>query len=834
MKYKNEYLSEISFPLGGIGSGSIGLCGNGALRDWEIFNHANKGSINGYSHFAVKAEYKGKKFVKVLNGDHISSLSGIYEQRQFGGFGYGPDQRTMCGFPHFSKCEFKGEFPIAEIKFSDNEFPVDVKLKAFSPFIPLDEDNSSLPAAFFEISAQNTLDADIDFTVAFSLMNPFKSGYNTASEKRLTFYSAENKESVEYGDLTVATDSENCEIQEYWHRTSWHSDNVVKYWDELSNAKKICNRHYGESAEKDHGTVYARVKAKAGQKVNVRFVLTWNIPRRKNDWSNDGVDTAWKNYYAVMFENSVESAKYALENWNMLYSRTDMFRKTLFSSTLDVAVKEAASSCLSVLRSAAVLRLEDGSFYGWEGLHEKSGSCEGTCQHVYNYAYALCFLFPRLERSVRDLEFKYSTDKNGYMSFRLQLPLGKNFGIWHACVDGQMGTVFKWYREWKLSGDTAWLKENWEKIKLILDFAQSEQNNDKWDEDGDGILEGRQHHTLDMELFGASSWLQGMYVLALKCAVEMAEYLGDEAAKIKYGKFCENGYNYIKNELFNGKYFIQKINLNDKSVLEKFGEWVVKNYWDEESEQIKYQIGEGSSVDQLLAKWHGNILGIDGIFDNAQAKIALQNVYKNNFKENLRNVVNTWRVFALNDEAGTVICDYPEGANKPTVPITYTEECMTGFEYAFAGLLISEGFIKEGKKVVKAIRDRYDGKKRNPYNELECGSNYARAMASFALIPIFSGYYFDLPNKCIGFDPVEKKDTFISFFSCGTCWGQFEKHGANVRIKICEGEIELEEIRIPFKNKVKCVYADGKKIPFEFKNGCLKISAAAKKSIRIE
>ena len=55
MKYTGDFTNEISFPLGGIGTGSIGLGGNGRLIDWEIFNRPSKGSINGYSHLAIKA-----------------------------------------------------------------------------------------------------------------------------------------------------------------------------------------------------------------------------------------------------------------------------------------------------------------------------------------------------------------------------------------------------------------------------------------------------------------------------------------------------------------------------------------------------------------------------------------------------------------------------------------------------------------------------------------------------------------------------------------------------------------------------------------------------------
>jgi len=821
MIYRNNSLSEISFPLGGIGTGCIGLCGNGMLKDWEIFNKPNKGSVNGYSHIAIKLKYKGKSYIKVLNGDVTTALSGVYKQKMFTGFGYGPDKETMCGFPHFRDCTFKGEFPFAEITFADDDFPVRVKLRAYNPFIPMDEDNSSIPCAIFDVDVLNTLDAPIDLRIAFSVMNPFEKGYNVKTENGLMLCSTDDKQSTSYGDLTVLTDCPDYCVQEYWHRTNWMLDNVTRFWEDLSRDEKPIERHYDEAGKEDHGTVFAHTVAKANEHGRVKLVLAWSIPNRANDWSKPEPSRAWKNYYATLFDNSNETAKYVLKNSDMLYKRSDAFRKLIQSTTADKAVIDAASSNLTALRAATIMRLEDGSFYGFEGAHEHAGSCEGTCQHVYNYAYALCFLFPRLEKSIRDLEFKYSTLPSGYMGFRLMLPVGSGAMIWHACVDGQMGAVIKCYREWKLSGDTEWLKANWDNIKLVLNFARSKENGDKWDLDGDGILEGRQHQTLDAELFGPSSWLEGMYVLALKCAIEMAEYLGDDLAKTEYLPLYENGRDFIKNKLFNGKYFIQQIDIQDKKYLEPYGEDAVKYYWDDECGEVKYQIGEGSSIDQLLARWHGNIIGVDGIFDDKQTHTALKNMYKNNFKQSLRSVANSWRIFALNDESGAIICDYPKGSKKPIFPICYTEECNTGFEYAFAGLLISEGLYDEGISIVKAIRNRYDGKKRNPYNEIECGSNYSRSMASFALLPILSGFTFDLPHNEIGFKPLKMQENYKTFFACGSCYGQLSVSKERVKISLTDGTVELSALSLPFIKNVDSVSVDGKDIPFRLNEGRL-------------
>lgn len=838
MMYSGEKLKEIVFPLGGIGTGSIGLAGNGSLVDWEIFNRPNKGSVNGYSFFVIKAEYpNGKNVTKILQGDRAKDLMGKYSKTKYAGYGYGPNSATMCGFPHFRSVRFDGKFPIATLTFQDDNFPAKVVLKAFNPFIPLDADNSSIPAAFFEITIKSFAD-NIKYSVILSVSNPFESSANKKIDNdrhtsvKMTHYgkAATDKE---YGDMTVAVDRKDGIYQEYWYRGAWQ-DKATTFWHDLTDGA-FKNRHYDEAGKGDVCSVGASEMIDSKHSKNFRFLISWNMPNNYNYWDpckdESGNDITWKNYYSTMFVNSAASCFYSLDNWNSLYKKTNRFCRSLHSSTLDKAVIDAVSSTISVLKSPTVLRLEDGTFYGWEGVHEQEGSCEGTCTHVWSYAYALCFLFPELERSLRDTEIKHNTDEYGKMRFRTKLPLGRYRGNFHPCVDGQMATVIKVYRDWKITGNSEWLRDNWSEIKNILEFAWSEHNTNEWDRNKDGILEGRQHHTLDMELFGPSSWLQGMYLAALKAAAEIADFLGDFEKRDEYTDLFENGYKWTRDNLFNGEYFFHAVQLENKTVTEHFD---CSDYWNDEKGQLKYQIGEGCEIDQMLGQWHANICGLGDIFDKQQRRTALQSMMENNFKKSLRDVVNAWRVFALNDESGAVICNYPEGSNKPVIPIPYCDECMTGFEYSFAGLLISDGFIEEGLEVVRSIRDRYDGKKRNPWNEIECGSNYARPMASFALLPIFSGFEFNLPKKQIGFSPIVSGE-FKCLWSLGTGWGDFIKTEKEYKIAIADGHLELESIVLGDIPNVKAVYADGKKIPFTQK--CSRISFGSiniKKELRIE
>ena len=839
--YTKERLTEISFPIGGIGSGCIGLAGGGSLIDWEIFNRPNKGGDNGFSHFALKASRGGKTIdARVLCADDNSRLSGEYGH----GFGSGKRSVSMQGFPHFRDAEFTGEFPIASVDFIDDSFPGKVRLTGWNPLIPMNVDDSAIPAAFFEIAVKNTTAETLEYSVAGSLRNPSENSVNefvrTESGSFLLLKQTKHaSDSPSYCEMALGVDAvENVSKQEYWYRGGWN-DGLERYWRNFTEDETLKDRSYDTPGKRDTGTLSALFSVKPGETARVRFVIAWYAPNCCNYWNRftekndkgEERDVTWKNYYAKLFRDSFDVARFSLEHWDSLWERTARFRDALFSSSLPEAVKEAVASPVSVLKSPTVMLLEDGSFYGWEGVWEKSGSCEGTCTHVWNYAYALCFLFPRLERSIRETDFRFNQDETGRMAFRMNLPPGRERSGFRACLDGQMGGVIKTFREWKLSGDDAWLCKLWPKVKKSLEYAWSEENPDRWDRDKDGVLEGRQHHTLDMELFGPSSWLEGFYLAALKCGAEMARRMGEPETAEEYESLFQRGRAWCDRNLFSGRWYCQKIDLSDKALLSDYPD-AEETYWNDESGEIKYQIGEGCAIDQCLAQWHADICAIGEIFEKEQLHTALKSIFQNNFLPDMRHHYNTFRLFAVNDEAGAVICTFPEGVKSPAIPIPYAQESMHGFEYALAGLMIAEGMIDEGVKIVTAVRDRYRGSNRNPFNEIECGNNYARSMASFALLPIFSGFSFDMPNGTLGFDPVLPGDFRAPWFA-GGAWGEFKRTGETVELTVETGTLRLKRLKLPFLKSVSEVSADGKEIPFDFSDGTVSFNAEFRKELTV-
>lgn len=706
----------------------------------------------------------------------------------------------------------------------------------------MNPDDSSLPAAFFEISYESTTDEPIEFSAILSVENPYDNGVDEAIEtetmRGVRLSSGEqDTTSPEWGELVIATDSaaDRTDIQPYWYRGGW-MDGLQTYWRELSEYRRFLRRTYEKKEDNNTVTVTKGdmatlcVNHSAQKSGSVRFVLSWYRPNCTAYWSpckdETGKEKTWKNYYAVLYPSAEKVAEDALTRWDSLYEQTDAFRRALYSSTLDSAVIDAAAANLSTLKTATCLRLEDGSFWGWEGVSENTGSCHGTCTHVWNYAYALPFLFPSLERSIRELDYRYNQFPDGALAFRLSLPLGSDRGAYLPCADGQFGGVLRTYREWKLSGDNKWLASLWENVKRALEYAWDEKSIFAWDANRDGVLEGRQHHTLDMELFGPSGWLEGFYLAALKAGAEMADAVGDAESAAAYRDLFARGSAFTEKELFNGKWYAQKLDLTDRSILERFDQM---RYWNEEAGEIKYQIGDGCEIDQMCAQWHANILGLGDVFDPEHRRIALDSLARHNILESFRDFANTWRVYALNDDAGALICTYPEGVYKPIIPLPYNEESMNGFEYQLAGLLISEGRVADGVALVQKIRARYAGYNRNPYNEFECGSNYARSMASWALIPILSGFTFDMTRGEIGFQPIRQAgESFSTVWSVDGVWGTVSVDDHTVTIQKCGGEstAPLTKIRLPFVENAVALSTDRGEI--RFADGVLTVDPAAR------
>jgi len=253
-------------------------------------------------------------------------------------------------------------------------------------------------------------------------------------------------------------------------------------------------------------------------------------------------------------------------------------------------------------------------------------------------------------------------------------------------------------------------------------------------------------------------------------------------------------------QLFNGEYYQQQVkyqDLRDRS----FADLVAKvNENSSEMQRLlkregpKYQYGSGCLSDGVIGVWMARIYGIETPLNRENVRKTLQAIFKNNFRTDLSEHANAQRPgYAMGREPGLLLCSWPKGG-KPTLPFVYSDEVWTGIEYQVASHLIAEGFVTEGLTLVKALRSRYDGRVRNPWNEYECGNYYARAMSSYALMGSLSGFRYSAVEKCVWFGPKLQVRPFRSFFSAASGFGAITLDARALRIQLTEGELPLRRV----------------------------------------
>ena len=346
----------------------------------------------------------------------------------FDGFGHGAMRQSLAGVPHFRKVDFYGRFPAADLVFADSRFPGDVRMTALSPFIPHEDRDSSMPVALFSFELHNTTAAPIDYTLAGTLGNyGNNSGTHTFTSENgvaaLHMTSAETDVAEsDRGDLSISTDAEQVQHQDFHFRGQWFDDLTV-FWKDFAKPGPLPERHYEGPRTRhmqqfpEHGTLAAKLTVAPGERKTVRFVISWNFPEGNVYWAHrnkpDGQipnqpTPLWRNYYATQWADSTASARVVFARWDDLVGKTLAFRDSLFGSTLPAEITDAASATLALLRTATCIRLENGELWAWEGQHRFDGSCEGSCTHVWNYQQALSHLFPAIERTLRETEWTYN------------------------------------------------------------------------------------------------------------------------------------------------------------------------------------------------------------------------------------------------------------------------------------------------------------------------------------------------------------------------------------------------------------------------------------------
>ena len=825
------HLDQIAFPLGGIGAGSINLGGSGNLVDFSIFNRPNLGG-QPMAFATITAKQAGKAAVaRVIEGPVTHSR--VYQGGQHArGANVGHE-----GLPHMASAVFRGEFPFAWIEFAEPDLPLKVSLEGWSPFIPLDDHNSSIPAAVLTYRFANRSRRPVQATFAFHLAHMIFASEadgvkgcgiearRAKSARGLLYHNTSiHPEHPKYATFALATPHPKAVLKAGWFRGGWF-DSRSMLWREIeagrfqpsSRSKPVSGpprRHT------PGGTLAIALRLKPGERRSASVILAWHSPRceirfgwpdqpEPPEWESGTSQPAapddprvWRPYYAGRWKDAWAVAQYMAQHLDELERRSRRFHDVFFSTSAPPYALDAVSANLGILKSPTCLRLEDGTLWAYEGCLTNAGCCPGSCTHVWNYAQAVPHLFPPLERSLRSLELERSMSEEGHVRFRTPLPPTSPDHNFPAAADGQLGGIMKVYRDWQISGDEGWLRRMFPLARRSLEYCIR-----TWDPERRGAVFEAHHNTYDIEFYGPDAMCASFYLGALRATAEMAEHLGEADYAAQLRALADKGLLYCDRELFNGEYYHQKI----------MSEGLRKNYWESgglnqryspealalaKKEGPKYQYGSGCLADGVIGQWFATLFGLPDALNRGRTRSSLQSIFRYNFRDNLRRHVNPQRAtYALNDEAGLLLCTWPKGG-RLSLPFVYSDEVWTGIEYQAASHLIYEGFVDEGLTIVKAARDRYDGLRRNPWNEYECGSYYARAMSSYAILTALTGFRYSAARKEAVLDPRLNDRRIVSFFSTAKGWGRFvlkrKKGGAaSVRFEVEEGRLPIRALRLP-------------------------------------
>lgn len=809
MRYDQKHIDKIALPLGGIGTGTVSLGGRGDLRDWEIMNCSSKGfvplSVRSTGPFFVlfAGQAGGKTVTRAIEGP--IELSGYEESHG--------STVPNHGLPRFGNCSFAAAYPFGQVMLSDPDVPVDVHIEAFNPLVPCDADASGIPVAVLRYVLENKTDKSVTASVCGSMPNFIgmdgsgstkdwkgdlvivggKANHNEFREGRNVRGIFMRSEGVvprapQWGTMALTTTAKTgVSYRTAWIQQGWGSS-LLDFWDDFSADGKLDER---DAAKEDTpmSSLAVSVELPPHETKKITFLLTWHFPNRQT-WTPQGNEQdRIGNYYTTQYDDAWDVAEKFVPELAGLERKTVQFVRTFCQSDLPQVVKEAALFNISTLRTQTCFRTEDGRFYGYEGCSDRRGCCYGSCTHVWNYEQATAFLFGDLAMSMREVEFAQATDDNGMMSFRVNLPLDRAESFGKAAADGQMGCIMKMYRDWQLSGDDRMLRTLWPKVKKALEFCWIEGG---WDADRDGVMEGCQHNTMDVEYYGPNPQMGVWYLGALRAAEEMARYLGEDDFAATCRGLFEQGSKWIDANLFNGEYYEHQIRPpKDKSDIAPS---LLVGMGAADPTKPDYQLGSGCLVDQLVGQYMAHVCGLGYLLEPANVSKTLSSIMKYNLTEGMYKHFNCMRSFAMGDESALLMASYPK--DRPKNPFPYFTEVMTGFEYTAAVGMLYENQVEGGLKCIQNIRDRYDGRKRSPFDEAECGHHYARAMASWAAVLAMTGFHYSGVEKSMTF--AAKDGTF--FFSNGYAWGscsiEQSTRGRLIELSVLQGELDLSRFTL--------------------------------------
>ncbi|WP_293916141.1 MULTISPECIES: GH116 family glycosyl hydrolase [unclassified Sphingobacterium] len=785
-KSKNE-LRYIGMPVGGLHAGTVYIGGDGRLWLWQIYNETYEETKEGIETKTVKWN-NGKEQVNIRPRDGAAYIEPaiadnlrILEQGFAISVNYNGKQWVKeLREDHWDEITFEPSYPICKVTYSSESFPVEVVMTAFSPFIPLNADNSALPLTSFHLDIKNKTPQSLEVIISGWLENGVhknRKDYDTV-RKVATARPMKNAQSILFTcDLVPdkdLQDGDNGTMGLFCNTSEAVAACNVPSWPIAPiQLMKTVNNNNVSFADLQVGSLSVKREIQPTDTTSVSYAVSWhfNNPHPKlRERLKDAQEGYW---YGKRFEDAHAVLRYYNENNEFLNKTTLQWAKAWNDSTLPHWFLDRTFVNIGTLATANTYRFNSGRFWGWEGV----GACAGTCTHVWQYGQAMGRIFPELEQNLRettDLGVGFRPE-SGAIIFRAEYEH-------RPAIDGQAGVILRFYRDHQMSRDSTFLKRNWTNLKKAIQFLIDQDKN------GDGMTDTPMENTLDAIWEGEIAWIVGLSLAAIKAGAYMAEEVGDKDFQQRCTAYVHLGSVNMDKELFNGEYYIHRP--------------------DKVSGRTKLGSYNTCHIDQVYGQAWTFQLGMSRINEKQKTLSALKALWDYNFTMDVGPYIKTHlngRPYALPGDGGMVMNTNPKNeakayGNNETWQLGYFHECMSGFEHQVAAHMMAEGMTDESLILTRVIHDRYHAARRNPFNEIECSDHYARAMASYGTFISACGYEYHGPKKYLAFAPRITAEEFKAAYTTASAWGSYaqkQNAGKNESIlSVIYGDLPLHTFGI--------------------------------------
>jgi len=817
-------------PLGGIGTGFLEIRPDGGFHEWQILNqgawsaHRRRGRAEAPAGTPPNLRFLLRTSLAIGGSPQLRRLYLRNDENDLYSLGYAQD---IAGI------DYDAWYPMTTLGYRDATLPVRVTAAAFSPLLPGNARESATPGFHYVFTLENTSAETVTASLLGVLDNPIVS---TVDDRKLVntiqhdggvtslllASTAQPEDKSDLGSLCLSVAGGEASwisgmfrpyalpglcnwasprvksmrldlLQEYFktgrlanteatmdpaqdfNLTSDGIDaltgDALRTWvarlrgDGLLNRvitdfqtgdpsgsddslkallKEIRRNLNGDLAGEDrHGSTWgtgalaSSVTLKPGESVEVRFTLGWFFPNHVAGTTEIG------HQYANWFNNAAEVNQFLNANYARHRAATEQFARTLLDTSLGTPLAFVWSSQLGTLVKNTWWS-KAGLFAVWEGL----GCCGLSTTDVdFDGSSSLVALFPELKLGQMKHIIKFQNELG-------QVP--HNYANTFDRVDHDFGRVdmnsqfvMMACRDYFWTGDRDYLVELYPHLVKAMDYMSSV------DSDGDGLPDqNTSFQTYDQwGMRGTPSYISSLWIGALKAAVRLARDLGKTEDAQRWQATLDKGSASFDRLLFNGEYYSL---------------WVDGALRD-----------EICMTDQISGEWFSHLLGLPTTISEANLATATASIVKYNYSP----------------EIGVANATAPKGG-RDVAAVTNLQAggVWSGIEFAFASYLMDHGRYADGAGVAAAVYRRYL-RAGMPWNHVECGSHYTRAMSSWTTLLAATGFKPDRPAQRLGLLPTAPGD-FRAPWVMASGFGTISRQGGKLTIECQSGSLDFKQLQV--------------------------------------